>query len=181
MQHVVFRFRKHRPGSSGKTALIPQLSKLQGSFKFGKRKNLPNHGIVQRHSQIRQRTNVSLFHPGTPLGWGRIKSVRAAATATYMNCICIISLKSVTTGSSSVSAGIGMFSVREPGLSIGPHRRSVSLTPTDPPASAWTRWSSSIHSLDASSSLTQKRPFGLSLYFAPSRKTWTVARCDGSN
>lgn len=92
MQREAFHFRKQRRGSSGKTAHIPQLSTLQGIFKFGKRKNLPTHGIIQRHSQRRPGTNVSLFHLWTPLGWGRIKSLLAAAVATYMNCVCVISL-----------------------------------------------------------------------------------------
>lgn len=188
MQREAFRFRKQRRGSSGKTALIPQLSTLQGIFKYGKRKNLPTHGIIQRHSQRRPGTNVSLFHLWTPLGWGRIKlqvSLQQLLPHTWTVSALYhwdVKFKSLNTDESSASAGISTFSVREPGLSIGPQRRSVRLKSTDPPASAWRRCSSSIYSLDANSSHTQKSPFGLSLYFAPLYlcKTWTTARCDGS-
>lgn len=138
----VIRFRYHRPSSSGKGAHVPQLSTLQGIFEFGKRKNLPTHGYIQRHSQRRRSTNVSL------------ESLLAAAAATSVNCICCRSLPRLTADSSLASAGISTFSVREPGWSIGPQSQSASLSSTETPASAWRRCSSSISSSDASSSRT---------------------------
>lgn len=82
MQH--FPFRKLRCGSSGKTASIPQLSTLQGIFRYNQRKNLPTHGLVQRHSQGRPGADVSLFRLWMPVCRLWIHSFLAA---TYRNCM----------------------------------------------------------------------------------------------
>lgn len=62
--HREWRFvsRKLRCGSSGQTALVPQLSTLQGLYRLSKRKNLPHYGDVHGRSQRWARANVSLFH-----------------------------------------------------------------------------------------------------------------------